>query len=312
MTTFLTAGWICYGLEILVLLGLLFAKGSSEASGDAIGRDVAGLLGLVLLPIGGLLLWGTMTGNPYGVRGGAGMACFPFAVVLLIGSPKLVPDFGSMFKDSGLGRFSDSRLTAIAKALVAEDVAKERELVRAGGIDWTARDKRGYTLLGVAVKRCAEGQATAANYEGLKVLLAAGAPLAEDVLSAADGLEYLIPASSGGDPALLRILLEAGGDANAKNRAGVPVIFETMYRPAHFRSLLDHGADVNTVDREWSNPGQSLLMRLVREQQWAEAEYLLAKGPDLAHRADNGSTVATLLDVAPGGEDAAIAAKVRR
>ena len=312
MTTFFTAGWICYGLEILVLLGLLFAKGSSEASGDAIGRDVAGLLGLVLLPIGGLLLWGTMTGNPYGVRGGAGMACFPFAVVLLIGSPKLVPDFGSMFKDSGLGRFSDSRLTAIAKALVAEDVAKERELVRAGGIDWTARDKRGYTLLGVAVKRCAEGQATAANYEGLKVLLAAGAPLAQDVLSAADGLEYLIPASSGGDPALLRILLEAGGDANAKNRAGVPVIFETMYRPAHFRLLLDHGADVNTVDREWSNPGQSLLMRLVREQQWAEAEYLLAKGPDLAHRADNGSTVATLLDVAPGGEAAAIAAKVRR
>lgn len=312
MTTFLTAGWICFGLEILVLLGLLFAKGSSEASGDAIGRDVAGLLGVFLLAAGGLLAWGTMTGNPYGVRGGVGLACFPFAIAVLIGAPNLVPNFGSMFKDSGLGRFADPRLTAIAKALAAEDVAKERELVAAGGIDWTARDKRGYTLLGVAVKRCAEGQATAANYEGLKVLLAARAPLEQDVLSAADGLEYLIPASSGGDPALLKILLEAGGDANAKNRAGVPVIFETMYRPAHFRLLLDHGADVNTVDREWMNPGQSLLMRLVREQQWAEAEYLLAKGPDLAHRADNGSTAASLLGVAPGEEAAAIAAKLGR
>lgn len=312
MTTLLTAGWICYGLEVLVLFGLLLAKGSSEASGDAIGRGVAMVLGMFLLPAGALLVWGTMSGNVYGVRGGAGMACFPFAVALVLAAPKLVPNVGSMTQEMGLGRFADSRLTALAKALAAEDVAKVQALVRAGGIDWTARDKRGYTLLGLAVKRCAEGSATAANYEGLKVLLAAGAPLAQDVLSAADGKENLIPAASGGGPELLTILLAAGGDANGRNRAGVPVIFETMYRPAHFRLLVEHGADVNAVDREWMNPGQSLLMRLVHEQQWAEAEYLLGKRPDLGHKADNGTTVATLLGVAPGGEAAAIAAKARR
>ena len=312
MTTFLTAGWICFALEILVLLGLLFAKGSSEASGDAIGRDVAGLLAVFLLAAGGLLAWGTMTGNPYGIRGGAGLTCFPFAIALLIGAPNLVPNLGSMSKDAGLGRFADPRLTAIAKAVAAEDVAKERELVAAGGIDWTARDKKGFTLLGLAVKRCAEGMATPANYEGLKVLLAAGAPLAQDVLSQAEGWDTLIAASSGGTPELLTILLEAGGDAKAVNRAGVPVIFETMYRPAHFRLLLDHGADVNAVDREWMNPGQSLLMRLLSEQQWAEAEYLLSKKPNLSHRADNGSTAASLLGVMPAAEAAAIAAKLGR
>lgn len=125
------------------------------------------------------------------------------------------------------------------------------------------------------MKHCVEGYATPANDEGVKILL-------------------------------------TGGDANAGTRAVVPVIIETLYRPAHFRLLLDHGSDANVIDNDWSQPGQSLLMRLVSEQQWAEADYLLTKKPNLAHRANNGSTLASILQVEPGQEAAAIQAKLHR
>jgi hypothetical protein len=144
----------------------------------------------------------------------------------------------------------------------------------------------------------------------LRVLLEAGAPLAAEATNAEKGEPPLMVRAVGMGDEVLEMLLAAGGDANAKGQHGQPVIFETLYLLDRMRLLVKYGADVNAVDMDPMHQGQSLVMRLARESQWQEAQFVLEKGADVTYKAANGETLAAVLEVAPGGEAAAIAAKI--
>lgn len=77
MKTALILRWICCSLEILLFFGSLFLSGAAVASGDAIAKDMRSVMALRLLPATALLIWGTVTGHPVGVRGDVGLSTFP-------------------------------------------------------------------------------------------------------------------------------------------------------------------------------------------------------------------------------------------
>jgi ankyrin repeat protein len=93
-----------------------------------------------------------------------------------------------------------------------EDRADDVRQLLAAGADPNAVDRRGQTPLHFAAQQAAIASA--------QVLLQGGARVD---LSDADGNTALWRAAfgfQGGDPALIRLLLEAGADPQAKNKAG--------------------------------------------------------------------------------------------
>jgi len=114
---------------------------------------------------------------------------------------------------------------------------------------------------------------------------------------------------SNGEVRLLRALLDAGGNPNAPDFRGTPIVFglwDLAYfeadRQARLRLLLDRGADINSTQPENSPlwPGYTLLMFRARMGKFEPAAYadaldLLERGADLNHVAQDGATLVKLL-----------------
>jgi hypothetical protein len=115
-----------------------------------------------------------------------------------------------------------------------------------------------------------------------------------------------------GSALLLRYMLEAGGDPNARNEFGEPMILMNWYlgyykndARARLDLLLDHGADINATmpERESEFDGYTLLLYRTEMgpryseygEAYADALYLLERGADPNRAAADGMTFPKML-----------------
>ena len=86
----------------------------------------------------------------------------------------------------------------------------------------------------------------------------------------------------------LKILLDHGGDINAKNSDGEPILITMIFMdPANYEGivmLLGRGADMDAVD----SSGASLLIIMARLYDFEHVYYMLQRGADFRKKAMNG------------------------
>ena len=120
---------------------------------------------------------------------------------------------------------------------------------------------------------------------------------------------YALAQSTHGSLALLKAMLDAGGNPNAKDSQGKPIIFgiwSTIYHPndraLRLDLLLDRGADINSAVPADSSyrAGYSIVMErasggIGEAGDYSEALHLLKRGADFRHAAPDGATLAKIL-----------------
>ncbi len=87
----------------------------------------------------------------------------------------------------------------------------------------------------------------------------------------------LLYASAFGSPEAVKVLLDAGADANAANGFGATSLMLCVTEPAKIRLLLSHGADVNAKSKTGRTP---LILAALHNGSEDVVEMLLAKGAD--------------------------------
>src|SRR6266436_5447005 len=108
---------------------------------------------------------------------------------------------------------------------------------------------------------------------------------------------------------VLRAMLEAGGNPNARNEFGEPMILKNWYlgyypdqARSRFELLLDHGADINSAMPESASDSAGYTLLLYRTKMglddklaYADALALLERGADPNRAAADGMTFGTML-----------------
>jgi hypothetical protein len=182
---------------------------------------------------------------------------------------------------------NEPQLLAVAEQIVAGDPAAVGVAARAVS-DLQAPGRHGTTLLYFAVKRTWEHPAAAAV---VKELLSAGA---NPNHTNGQSNSFALAAAVHGPAEVLRVMLEAGGNPNAQDELGRPIVFNNWrlryhreQQRARLQMLLDRGADVNSTlpATDEQCPGCPLLLyrtKMGREDEtaYADALYLLARGAD--------------------------------
>lgn len=278
MKVALIAGWVLLAVEIGIVSLMATGHDGGDAAGQGMAKGFAMLAAPFLVVAAGLLLWGQLTGHPWGVWGGTGIVGVPCAVAVALLLPNLVPNFGRILYQAQAGSFADSRLTRIADAIRKDDFARERELLQAGPVDWSAQDRHGKTLLDIALEH--------KRAEGLRILLEAGARPNDRHMVYAMGTE----ATS------LEVLLAGGGNWNAVDEDGTPLAFLGYVTPEKLEILIRHGLDVNATDPAPARDRRSLLIHHIEAGQWDVARLLVERGANLNYRTPGGVTAMAMLE----------------
>lgn len=282
----LIAGWVMLAVEVGIATMMATGADGGDAAGQGMAKGFAMLAAPFLLIAAGLLTWAQLTGHPWGVWGGTAIVGAPIGVALLVSLPNLVPNFGRLIYSAQAGSFADSRLTRIAGAIRKNEFERERELVKAGPVDWTARDRHEKTLLDIALEHNADPYVPkGSRVEGLRILLEAGARPDGKQMAFALGTELTS----------LEALLEAGADVNAKDDDGTPIAFLGYVTPEKMAVLLKYGVDVNATDPDPLHDQRSLLMHHVDGANWDVARMLRDHGANLNYRTPGGMTLERML-----------------
>jgi hypothetical protein len=304
MSALVTFGWLLLAAEALFVLMMLATRDMGD---DAAGRGLATAWGLVfgavLLVAGSAFAWGQLGGPRVALYGG----------LLVISTPVL---YGACsVAGGGLGAlrrwarqrsrvtFADPRLSRLARAIAANDVAGVRAQLTPRGLDFAARSGDGRTILGFAIEHAVEIFEGPIAVEPVRLLLEAGARPLPDVLEAEGEGQYaehrlVVWIFGRGDQAapVLDRVLHAGADPNARDRFGEPLLASTYARPPAVEVLLRRGIDVNAPDLSRTDrPRWSPLMTQVLYQAWEVVTLLLDHGADADYRADDGKTVRDVL-----------------
>jgi len=145
-------GWIC--LAIYATIALATYIPNRNATGD---RAVGMLIPMLLMPA--VLLFAALLGFAQ-YRGwvpAVSILALLLALPILFPGPVIGTNIVSSFLNSRSqqlrGQFRDPGLSEIAAAIQAGDQQPlKSRLVAQAKIDWTARDRSGFTLFGIAVK----------------------------------------------------------------------------------------------------------------------------------------------------------------
>ena len=204
---------------------------------------------------------------------------------------------------SGRYSFGDQpALLAVAQAVAAND----QEAIRAaakGVPDLQAAGRDGTTLLAWAVR---ETWQRPALVDAVRTLLSLGA---DPNHTNGRRESYALPYAVHGPAAGLAAMLEAGGDPNARDEFGRPIVLMIWYlgyyqeqQRARLELLLDGGADIDSTmpANDSSNPGYTLLLRRLSmaprdKSAYADVLYLLERGADPQRPAADGLTFAKML-----------------
>lgn len=299
--------WAFFAVDLLIV-GSLFA--TRNMGDDAAGRGMATGFAIVLTPIvlavGALLLWAHRSGSKAGLWASVLLTGIPFWFLLanILGEARSSL-FGALRHSRSL-RFPDPTLSAVARAIEAQDPARVRVLASRARLDYSARNTDGVTILGFAVKRVIGMFRTPADLESVRALLDAGAPPASDVLGPEEVLlEHVL---GGNDPLaheLLRLLLKAGADPDVPDRFDRrPLIFSTYMDLPELEIFAEAGANLGALDTRSDRPGWSALMNAAYMSQWDQALFLLERGVPVDHVGRDGTTLAQILTEHAAGSEA--------
>jgi hypothetical protein len=207
---------------------------------------------------------------------------------------------------SGKWDFGDQpALFAVVDAIVKNDQDAIRAAAKAlPNLQAPGRD--GTTLLYFAVTQSWQRPE---SVEAVKTLLSLGA---DPNYTNGQRNSFALANAVHGSALLLRYMLEAGGDPNARNEFGEPMILMNWYlgyykndARARLDLLLDHGADINATmpERESEFDGYTLLLYRTEMgpryseygEAYADALYLLERGADPNRAAADGMTFPKML-----------------
>ena len=204
---------------------------------------------------------------------------------------------------SGRYDFGDQpALLAVAQAISANDQNAIREAAKAVP-DLHSPGRDGTTLLCWAVR---ETWQRPQLVESVKTLLSLGA---DPNYTNGHRDSFAMANAVHGSALLLRSMLDAGGNPNARDEFGRPIILMTWYlgyypndQRARLDLLLDRGADINSTmpQSESDSAGYTLLlyrtkMGLGHSDAYADALHLLERGADPNRVALDGMTLAKML-----------------
>jgi uncharacterized protein len=203
------------------------------------------------------------------------------------------------------GRYSfddEPALFAVAEAITAND----QDAIRASAKnvrDLQAPGRDGTTLLCWAVR---ETWQRPQLVEAVRTLLSLGA---DPNYTNGHRESFALANAVHGPAAGLRAMLDAGGDPNARNESGWPIVF-MHFKLGYYKNeerarldmLLDRGADINAVvpATESECAGCTLLLYTTQSglhdgNEYANALHLLDRGADPHRVAANGMTLSKML-----------------
>jgi len=204
---------------------------------------------------------------------------------------------------SGRYAFGDQpALLAVAQAIRAND----QDAIRAAAknvSDLQAPGRDGTTLLSWAVRQTWQRPQLV---ESVKTLLSLGA---DPNFTNGHRESFAMGNAVHGTAAGLQAMLEAGGDPNARNEYGWPIVF-MHFKLGYYKDeerarldlLLDHGADINSTvpESESEFVGYSLVLYTTQSglhdgREYANALHLLERGADPNRVAPDGMTLGKML-----------------
>ncbi len=302
--------WLAAGAYAVVgVLAITGALGSAREA-DSL-RHAYIVFGSMILIIGATAAFVTFLANKW-----VGFL-FVAPLILCLGLP--VGFFGAFWIDmekgevhrrqmeeevrSGRYAFGDQpALLAVAQAISANDQDAIRAAAKAVP-DLQAPGRDGTTLLCWAVR---ETWQRPQLVEAVKTLLSLGA---DPNFTNGHRDSFAMGNAVHGSALLLRSMLDAGGDPNARNEFGWPIVF-MHFKLGYYKDeerarldlLLDRGADINSTvpETESDSTGYTLLLYTTQNglhdsREYADALHLLERGADPNRVAADGMTLAKML-----------------
>ena len=292
------------------VLGLLALVGRFDGVGsDAFGRALSQALGVLLLLVGGaamLALWLARRWRGWLI----------IAALIVLGPTAFVGWWTASLAisearhrehleelQSGRFHFSDQpALLGVTQGIDQNDPDRIRAAAKAVA-DLNAAGRDGMTLLNFAVRQTWQRPELVS---AVATLLALGA---NPNFTNGEGDSHAMANSVHGPVALLRTMLDAGGNPNAVDEQGRPMIFGIWQlgyfegeRRARLELLLERGADINAAlpDDESFQGGSTLLLYRAGlgrgdATAYADALLLLERGADPHRAAKDGMTLAQLM-----------------
>lgn len=284
-----TVGWTCLALNALVVLVILVTRNSGNAG--ALSRDVALILGLLVIATAFGLFVAQRADAPAGIWLASAAAALPWAVLLGAGALSVLGAGEQLLKGGARHGFADERLDGIVSAMARGDTARVRVLAGEPGVSLDAVDDRGATVLRHAVLRATSTLPHAAEaVDAVRILAKAGASIDPEHFAALAVSDYTpLP--------LLEALLQGGADPEAGAPfTDEPLVFHAGLGAAKLELLVRYGADVHRL-HPGPGPmaGWTTLMVAARNGAWDAAILFLEHGVTPDHRAPDGTTLTSIL-----------------
>ena len=289
-----------------VAAGAMFLdRSGGDAATRGLGQFFGIILGIIVLVAAAALLLSKFSRAWLWI--GAGILALPFVLmgVFTVGhaidearNQKYVNDLHSGREDFR----EQPALLAVAEAISNNDENAIRTAAK-NVPDLNAAGREGKTLLFFAVDQALERPELV---KAVVVLLSLGA---DPNYNNGQLHSFAMWRAVNGEVGLLKAMLDAGGNPNALDFRGDPIVFyiwnENFFpadRPMRLRLLLDRGADVNsTLPKTASDfAGYTILLYRTREggsdsSAYSDALELLQRGADPNRAADDGMTLAKML-----------------
>jgi hypothetical protein len=320
----LVAGWVLLAIEGVLVVSMFVQPNVGD---DAAGRGMARGFALVLTPIligsAALFIWGQRGGPRGAFWAGFGIMAVPLALIVFNRLSSTVGDVDRAHSKAQYGKFDDARLTRISRSIEQEDTAALRSALAEGPVDFTARSKRGRTVLGRAVEHAADHESTPVALESVRMLLAAGAkPLPNVIEPEPDQgdldahllVAYVFGANNPNAVPLLDMLLGAGANANTRNYEGEPLYFLLDATLPKLEVLAKHGADFTVGDTRSDRAEWTAAMVAAQLGRWDHVLFLLDHGVPADRVAPDSTTLRSIIETKKreGVADSVLAPIVQR
>ena len=291
------AAWVSLAIYAIIAAAILIPN--RNVSGD---RGVGLLIPMLMVPV--ILFFAVVLG--FCQYQGWNSAVGFIAVLLTVSLFILGPVFGISVLDSYSserteilrGQFKDPTMTEMGLAIRSSDQPKLKALVAAHPkVDWAARDRVGFTLMGIAI-----WEARAALPDPplcLRVLVEAGAPFQDDATGQNNRILHDLVTMFAENPSeieILALVLRAGANPNEKDNRHVPALIGEYMEAKKATLLLDAGAELKSlrVNDGGERQGWDALMFAAWRARWDLSTLYLERGSDPNYRAPDGKSALSI------------------
>jgi uncharacterized protein len=204
------------------------------------------------------------------------------AAVMLTGTAACGARDKIMTKSYPAEQFFSGEALALARAIKVEDVGEIQRLAKL--VDVNRPGKEDMTLLYYAMQE--------RKYKAIHALMQLGADEEQEVPGIGMPISMAVRTQ---EPKLLKSMLDAGGNPNAKSKDGTPILEDAAFDEniECLKLLLDAGANADARD----SLGQNAVYSALNSNSYDAADLLIARGAALDARNDRGVTLAYSLSV---------------